>query len=150
MGEGKLTGIFTKRVHRGKMDPHAEAMLQTGRGLVGNADQGGLRQVTLLSEERWAEMTALVGAALGADARRANLIISGIDLYNSRGRTLMVGACRLKIGGETRPCEQMEEAARGLQAAMQDRWGGGAFAEVLEGGRIAVGDAVQWEIKPEP
>jgi MOSC domain-containing protein YiiM len=39
----------------------------------------------------------------------------------------------------------MEESAAGLQAAMRERWGGGAFAEVIEGGQIAVGDTVRWE-----
>jgi MOSC domain-containing protein YiiM len=39
----------------------------------------------------------------------------------------------------------MEDAHPGLQNAMRERWGGGAFAEVLDGGRIAVGDAVEWE-----
>jgi hypothetical protein len=39
----------------------------------------------------------------------------------------------------------MEDAAAGLQAAMRQRWGGGVFAEVVDGGSIAVGDPVNWE-----
>jgi MOSC domain-containing protein YiiM len=120
-------------------------MLESGRGLVGNANRGGRRQVTLLSQERWDELMKEVGVSLGAEARRANLILSGIDLENSRGRTLLIGACRLRIGGETRPCEQMEEAAAGLQAAMREHWGGGAYAEVLDSGAITIGDAVRWQ-----
>ena len=122
-------------------------VLEPGRGLAGNADRGGRRQVTLLSEERWRRADAEVGASLGPEARRANLIVSSIDLENTRGRVLRVGPCRLRIGGETRPCEQMEDAAAGLQQAMQRNWGGGAFAEVLDGGPIAVGDAVSWEVE---
>jgi MOSC domain-containing protein YiiM len=71
-------------------------------------------------------------------------VLAGIDLENSRGRTLAIGSCRLLIGGETRPCEQMEEAAPGLQHAMGVRWGGGAYATVVTAGRIAVGDPVDW------
>jgi MOSC domain-containing protein YiiM len=142
-----LVAIFIKRAKGGRMDAHLAAVLEPGRGLVGNADRGGRRQVTLLSDERWAELMQEVGAALGPEARRANLLISGIDLENTRGRILHVGACRLRIGGETRPCEQMEQAAAGLQKAMRERWGGGAFAEVLDGGPIAVGDAVSWEME---
>ena len=33
----------------------------------------------------------------------------------------------------------------GGQALMRDRWGGGAFAEVIEGGEILVGHPVAWE-----
>jgi MOSC domain-containing protein YiiM len=140
-----LTAIFIKRAHGGLMDPHFAAVLETGRGLVGNADRGGRRQVTLLSLERWSALMLEVGASLGPEARRANLVISGIDLENTRGKSLRIGTCRLRIGGETRPCEQMEAAAHGLQEAMRERWGGGAYAEVLEGGSVSVGDAVSWD-----
>jgi MOSC domain-containing protein YiiM len=128
------------------MDEHETAELKAGSGVVGNADRGGRRQVTLVSSERWTELMTEIGASLAPDARRANLVLSGVELENTRGRILRVGPCRLRIGGETRPCEQMEDAAAGLQRAMRHRWGGGAFAEVLDGGPIAVGDAVTWEI----
>ena len=142
---GTLTGIFVKRAHGGPMDSQDRAELEPGRGLVGNADRGGRRQVTVLASERWTELMNEVGASLEPQARRANLVVTGIALENTRGRVLRIGSCRLRIGGETRPCEQMEDAAAGLQAAMRQRWGGGAFAEVLDGGTIAVGDAVTWE-----
>ncbi len=140
-----LTAIFIKRAHGGRMDSHRAAILKPGDGLVGNADRGGRRQVTLISEARWRELMAEVGVSLGPEARRANLVISSIDLETTRGRVLRVGSCRLRIGGETRPCEQMEKAASGLQEAMRRHWGGGAFAEVLDGGPITIGDAVSWE-----
>jgi MOSC domain-containing protein YiiM len=146
MNSGTLTGIYLKRSHGGPMDAKAKATLETSKGLIGNADFGGLRQVTLLCEERWAALMREVGASLGPQARRANLILSGVDLENTRGRTLKIGACVLKINGETRPCELMEEAASGLQAAMRDHWGGGAYAEVVTGGPIAIGDVVAWEL----
>jgi len=85
-----------------------------------------------------------LGADLPPSARRANLMVSGLDLEQSRGRVLRVGDTRLKINGETRPCEQMEAARAGLQELMKERWGGGAFAEVVEGGEIGVGDEVEW------
>lgn len=144
MISGKLLGIFIKRAHGGPMDAQETAVLEAGRGLTGNADRGGRRQITLLSQERWTELMQSVGIVLRPEARRANLILSGIDLEGCRGRDLLIGSCRLRIGGETRPCELMEETAAGLQAAMRERWGGGAFAEVLEGGAIAVGDIVAW------
>jgi MOSC domain-containing protein YiiM len=76
--------------------------------------------------------------------RRANLLVDGVDLDDSRGRVLAIGGARVRIFGETRPCHQMDEACPGLQAALSPPWGGGAFAEVIESGVIAVGDAVTW------
>jgi len=143
-----VTAIFIKRAHGGRMDAREDALLEPGRGLAGNADRGGRRQVTLISEQRWRELMAEVGASMGPEGRRANIVISSIDFENTRGRVLSIGPCRLRIGGETRPCEQMEEAAAGLQQAMRSRWGGGAFAEVIAGGPIAVGDPVAWDVEP--
>lgn len=140
----KLEAIWIKRARRGKMDPVQRAELIAGKGIVGNANQGGRRQVTIIEKEVWAERTAHVGATLDPSMRRANLMVSGIDLLKSRGRTLRIGECILEIAGETRPCERMEEAAPGLRDAMRADWGGGAFAMIVKGGTINVGDVVEF------
>jgi MOSC domain-containing protein YiiM len=142
---GTLERIWLKRAKGGVMDGVTAATLEVDIGLRGNANRGGRRQVTIISQERWAELIAALGADLPPAARRANLMVSGINLENSRGRVLRVGSTRLRINGETRPCEQMEQAHAGLQELMRDRWGGGAIAEVLEGGEIQVGASARWE-----
>ena len=142
---GTLERIWLKRGKGGPMDAVDAAVLEVERGLRGNANRGGRRQVTIIGEARWAELMIALGAALPPSARRANLMVSGVNLENSRGRVLRIGGTRLQINGEMRPCEQMEEAHAGLQALMCERWGGGAFAEVLHGGEIRVGDAIEWE-----
>ncbi|MCI0595875.1 MAG: MOSC domain-containing protein, partial [candidate division Zixibacteria bacterium] len=76
--------------------------------------------------------------------RRANLMVSGVALAETRGRILQMGNCRIRIWGETRPCEQMDEAYPGLKEALNPYWGGGVFGEVLDDGDITVGDEVRW------
>jgi MOSC domain-containing protein YiiM len=39
----------------------------------------------------------------------------------------------------------MEETVPGLRTLMFPDWRGGAFAEILEGGPVAVGDPVAWD-----
>ena len=141
---GRLEAIWIKRAHRGPMDAVARAALRAGHGIVGNADQGGRRQVTLIECRLWDAAIEQVGVAAEPGARRANLLISGLSLAGSRGRTLRIGACELRINGETRPCERMDEAQPGLRAALSVPWRGGAFAEVLNDAEIELGATVAW------
>ena len=142
---GKIEQIWVKRFHRGPMDPVTHGTLVAGQGLLDSANQGGRRQVTLIARERWNLAVQSMGIHIDPVLRRANVLVAGIDLENTRTRILQVGGCRLLIRGETRPCERMDEAVPGLQNALDAHWGGGAFAEILRGAEITVGDNVTWE-----
>lgn len=132
------------------MDATGHAELVAGRGLKGDATQGGRRQVTLLSLDRWRERTAALPGPPDPAIRRANLLIDGVDLEDSCGRVLRVGEARIRIFGETRPCRQMDEACAGLRAALDPAWSGGAFGEVVSGGAIEVGGPVEWDADAPP
>ncbi len=144
MSGGTLTAIWLKRARRGPMDAVAAATLAAARGIDGNANQGGKRQVTIIEEEVWWELMRRMQGDLPPSTRRANLMVRGVPLAASRDRILQVGAARIRILGETKPCERMDEALAGLKDAMWPDWRGGAFGEVLSGAAIRVGDPVSW------
>ena len=142
---GRLEAIWSKRAHRGTMDPLEQVELIAGKGVAGSVGRSTRRQVTVIEREVWDRVQQELGATIPPAARRANLMISGVALVETRGQVLRIGETLIKIGGHTTPCERMDEAHSGLQDALRAQWGGGAFAQVLVGGTIRIGDAVQWE-----
>lgn len=130
------------------MDPVDEAQLLEGHGVEGSVGRSRRRQVTLLERENWERFMEDLGSATDPATRRANLLVSGVALVNTRGRVLRIGEARVAVGGELTPCERMDEALLGLREAMRPDWGGGVFGQVLTSGVIRVGDPVEWEDAP--
>jgi MOSC domain-containing protein YiiM len=127
------------------MDGVPEVRVAAESGIVGGVDRSRRRQITLIERDVWDRLMRELGGAADPSARRANLMITGIGLANTRGRVLRLGNARLAIGGELTPCERMDEVLPGLQAAMRPDWGGGVFAQVLDDAVIRVGDVAEWE-----
>ncbi len=129
---------------------HAEVSLDGGIAgdFRGARKPGGLgrRQVTLMEAGDWDLAMTEVGRTIPWFERRANLLVEGLDLPQTAGVRLAIGAdVVLEITRETDPCERMEALAPGLRAALTPDWRGGACTRVLAGGRIAVGDLIRIE-----
>ncbi len=142
---GRVERIWIKRGKGGPMDPTPRARAVAGKGLVGNADQGGRRQVTIIEHDVWDRLRAELDARVEPVMRRANVLVSGVALKGTRGRILQLGHVRVRVLGETRPCEQMDAAMPGLRRALEPEWRGGVFGELLDDGDISVGDVVRWQ-----
>lgn len=101
------------------------------------------RQVTLIQAEHLAVIAALARVEhVDPVALRRNLVVSGLNLLALKNARLRIGeSAVLEIVGPCQPCSRMEEAVGpGGYAAMRGH--GGMTARVIEGGAIAVGDAV--------
>jgi MOSC domain-containing protein YiiM len=127
------------------MDSVAEATLVDGEGVAGSVGRSKRRQVSILSQEDWSAAVDAAGADADPSRRRANILVSGMRLENTRGRVLVIGNARVTVGGELTPCERMEEVAVGLQNALRPHWRAGVFGQVSTGGVVRVGDVVRWE-----
>jgi len=127
------------------MDAVSRATLVEGQGVAGSVGRSSRRQVTLIERESWERCMRDLETSADPKRRRANIMLSGIELARTRGKILVIGATRLAIGGELTPCERMDEVVEGLRATMRPDWRGGVFAQVISGGEIEVGNSVQWE-----
>jgi MOSC domain-containing protein YiiM len=141
---GKLEALWIKPERKQPMFPKHKVTLVKGVGIKNNV-AGKKRQVTIIQQESWNNLMNELGLSLDPSTRRANLMISGLDLRNQKHRVLRIGSCKLMVIDETKPCAQMDEAWDGLCAAMVNNWVGGSFAKVLVDGDIAIGDKVIWE-----
>ena len=121
----------------------SEALARAGKGIEGDERASGRRGVTLLSAERWVDVVRDVGKQLPWHARRANILVGGIDLAATIGKRVRVGDVELHVWGETRPCRQMDEICPGLRAALEPDTRGGVHAEALNDGIIRVADGVR-------
>jgi MOSC domain-containing protein YiiM len=116
-----------------------------GAGLVGDRfkrSSTGKRGVTLIQAEHLPAIASLASlSAVAPETLRRNLVVEGVPLVALVGRRFRVGEVLLEGTGPCDPCSRMEEAlGHGGYNAMRGM--GGITARVLEGGRIAVGDAV--------
>jgi MOSC domain-containing protein YiiM len=116
----------------------------TGKGLQGDryGSGSGKRGVTLIQAEHLPAIAALSGRAeLSPATLRRNLVVSGIPLVALKGRRFRIGNVVLEGTDACDPCSRMEDAlGPGGYNAMRGH--GGLCARILQGGEIALGDAV--------
>jgi len=147
---GRVEAIWRKRAVRGPMDPVHEAALVADKGIEGDANFGrSKRQVTIIEREVFDRVRESLPEA-APHMRRANFMVSGVRLEDSRGHVLTLGGVRVLIHGETRPCERMDAQCLGLTAALEPAWGGGAYGVVLDDGLVRVGDPAELEAVAVP
>jgi MOSC domain-containing protein YiiM len=138
---GTVLGIARRDVKRGPMLPLEQVEVSKSAGVTGDTrGKPGLRQVTVLSASAWLEACAIAATDLPWLARRANLLIDGLDLRATAGAVLHLGdGIELLVTGELEPCSRMDEAAPGLRLALADDWRGGVTCRVQRGGLLTVG-----------
>ncbi|MDX2360385.1 MAG: MOSC domain-containing protein [Crocinitomicaceae bacterium] len=141
---GSIVGISARIKKRAPMDVFYAAKVSFAGG-VGDDSRGKLRnhrQVTLMAQESWNEVSEEMGKVIHWTTRRANILIEGIDLKDTTGEYLKLGEIILKITGELEPCGRMDEQYDGLTKALTPNWRGGVTCEIIREGQIMEGDRI--------
>lgn len=144
---GRLDWIGVRPARGAELVALPEVMLLTQRGLEGDvasARENHKRQVSLIQAEHLPVIAAISGnASLQPGALRRNLVVSGINLLALRSTRFRIGDTLLEGTGTCDPCSKMESAlGHGGYNAMRGH--GGILARIIEGGRIALGDVVDY------
>jgi len=140
---GRLLGIARATAKRAPLKELTETEIGLADGIAGDvrgAKRG--RQVTLLFRENWDDACEELGTRLPWVTRRANLLIEGVSIPEI-GERVTIGDAVLEVTEETKPCQVMEAAHKGLRRALTPGWRGGVCCRVVAAGRIRVGDPVE-------
>ena len=143
---GRVIGIARHAAPYALMERLDEVAISVEGGLQGDfRGTHPRRSVTVLTQTGWDEACREVGRDVDWTARRANLLVDGLEPLDLAAGRIRIGDVVLEIGGETRPCERMDEACAGLLAALVPGRRAGSYCRVLAGGTVRVGDPVTVE-----
>lgn len=142
---GKVLAIAIRSVHLRAMIEVAEAWACRDDCLKGDHGSTRRRGLTLLASSQWQQVTRELGVDLPWHTRRANVLVETDMLASLIGHTIRVGQVRVRIHGETTPCDEMDQLHSGLKAILTPDCRGGIYGHILDNGRIRVGDMVRQE-----
>ncbi|MFH1806280.1 MAG: MOSC domain-containing protein [Pseudomonadota bacterium] len=147
---GTLAGIARKAAPKAIVEPLEQISVSVERGLEGDfRGKHRKRKVTVMRlEDGHAACREINRPDLPWTTRRANLLVTGMTLPHHAGDYIHIGDVILQITGETEPCQRMEQAAAGLEAALRPDWRGGVTCLVVRGGEIALDDPVSLAAAP--
>lgn len=142
---GTLIAIARRAKSHAPMEELQSVRIAPGTGLEGDF-RGKVkdRNVSIVSREAWEAACTDLGKVLPWTLRRANLLVSGLDLKETAGKRLEIGGVLLEVTGECDPCGRMEAQQEGLRMALTPDWRGGILCTVVRGGGVAVGNPVRF------
>ena len=136
---GTVEGIHVSTEHERLPEP-VQAVEVTEGGVRGDRHFGE-RNLTLIEAEAIESFVSETGIELTASESRRQVLTRGIHLNDLVGRRFLVGEVEC-VGEEwCEPCSHLQGLTRpGVMRGLVHR--AGLLADIVSGGRIAVGDAV--------
>jgi MOSC domain-containing protein YiiM len=133
-----VVGLFVSPERgSGRSEARERVLAVESHGLEGCAHASRpRREVLLVSKEH------LDAVGVEAGAVRENVTVEGADVQQwPVGQQVRVGGALFEVTMVCDPCHKMDQLRSGLRAAIDGKRG--MLARVVEGGEIALGDAVE-------
>ena len=142
---GTVEAIHVHAERSEPMVPIAEAVLDAGVGIRGDR-YAGLdipgTHITFIAAEGIEAMVERTGIPLEARETRRNIMTRGVDVNALVGRKFRVGDAVCEGIKPCNPCDHLESLTRpGVRSGLSGQ--GGLRANVLQGGTIRPGDAIE-------
>ena len=158
---GLVEHLHVARVAGAPMEPRAAVDAVAGRGLIGDrygtgvgsysaATPGPERHLTLITAEALEDLAAVHGIHLAPGSSRRNVTTRGIDLAALVGQDLSVGDVRVRVVELCEPCGYLQRLLDVPRLVQMLDGRAGVNVEVVSGGTIRVGDAVDVTSSPVP
>jgi MOSC domain-containing protein YiiM len=132
-----VVGLFVSPARgSGRSEPRERVLAIESQGLEGCAHANPPRREVLLASKEHLD-------AVGVDpgAIRENVTVEGADVHSwPVGQRVKVGEAVLEITMVCDPCQRMDDLRAGLRGEIDGKRG--MLAHVVEGGEIALGDAI--------
>jgi MOSC domain-containing protein YiiM len=146
-----VEGIYLASSAGGAPQPVSEAAAVAGQGLDGDryfAGEGTFfeerktgQDITLIEAEAIEGLARADGVELSPGEARRNVVTRGIGLNELVGQRFTIGEVECRGDRLCDPCSHLQRlTAPGVLNGLANR--GGLRADIVRGGRIAVGDAV--------
>jgi MOSC domain-containing protein YiiM len=139
---GRVAWMGVRPGRREDVVPVSEVWIDVD-GVQGDRGRAGKRAVTVAQQEHLAAIGSYLGqGSVAPEILRRNLVVEGINLAALKGRRVQVGEAVLEFTVICAPCSRMEEAfGSGGYSAVRGH--GGWCAQVIEPGRVRLGDGVR-------
>ncbi len=146
--QGTLRGIFIAAAVGAAIEERQEVEAIAGRGLVGDrhhsAATPSMAGITLFSWEDVQAVNDEYNIPITPNETRRNLLVTGVPLNTLVGKRFRVGEVVIRGVELCEPCDGLAQGSgygKPLISAMLHR--GGLRGEIIQGGIIRAGDAVQ-------
>ena len=143
----KVFKIAVSQNSKGKMESVESIKVILGKGIVNDRkfkdNNDKKKQITLIEIENIDYYNHISGTSIPPIEFRRNIITQGIRLNELVGKEITIGEIKIKAHDLCRPCKFLQDSFKQKNVIKELLFKGGLRCELLNNGKISVGDEVK-------
>ena len=142
----KILNICIAEDHGKKLTNVKGVDVIAGKGLINDRhfkhNNKNIHQITLIEIENINYYNKITGTTISPEEFRRNIVTQGIRLNDLVGKEFFVGSIKLKAHDLCRPCKYLQKTLNQKNTIKELLLKGGIRCEILNDGKIVVGDKI--------